>query len=378
MSTRRVVVVGAGAIGASVAYRLAQAGTAVTVVEKAMPGGGASSTSFAWVGASAAALRRYHDLNAAGVQGYRRLQLEMDGARWYRHTGCLTWYSDPHRGPEVSERIGELRAAGYPAAALSPAAVLRDLEPDVRIAAGVEHVAYYPDEGYVAVVPMIRHLLDEARRHGARLMTGHAVVGMGLAGNRVTGVQLADGTSMEADRVVVCCGRHTGAVAALAGAHVPLLDPAVPGSPAVGLLARTRPLFVRLSTLIYADELMMRPDGDGRLLVHSDTLDAVVAAGGADHLAVAEQLVGMVATHLVGAEDVRLEAQQIGLRALPEDLLPAVGWTPEVDGLYVVVSHSGITLAPVLGDLVAVEVAGGADQPLLADFRPTRFGPLAP
>lgn len=373
-----MVVIGAGAIGASVALRLAQAGTKVTLIERAMPGSGSSSTSFAWVGASAKALVPYFALNAAGVQGYRRLERELGGARWFRPTGCLTWSSDPSRGADVLERVQELGRSGYSAHALSPAAVLRDFEPDLRIAPGVEHVAYYPDEGYVAVVPMIRHLLDEARRHGARLMTGQTVIGMSLDGNRVTGVQLGDGTSMEADRVVICCGRHSGALAALAGAHIPMLDPAVPGSPAVGLLARTRPLFARLSTLVCADELMMRPDGGGRLLVHSDPLDAVVAAGGADDRLVAEQLVGQVPTHLAGAEGVELEAHQIGLRALPEDLLPAVGWTPEVDGLYVVVSHSGITLAPVLGELVAAEVAEGVDDPLLADFRPTRFARRAP
>lgn len=378
MSAPSIVVVGAGAIGASVAFRLARAGSAVTVVDRAMPGSGTSSTSYAWVGASARALLHYYDLNVAGVQGYRRLQLELGGARWFRHTGCLTWYSDPGRGAEVTERVRELRQDGYPALALSPAAVRRDLEPEVRIAAGVEHIAFYPDEGYVAVVPMIRQLLDEARRHGARLMTGHAVVGMSVVGDRVTGVRMDDGTSMVADQVVLCCGRHTGAVAALAGAHVPMIDPAMPGSPAIGLLASTRPLFARLSTMVYADELMLRPDGGGRLLLHSDALDAVVAAGGADHRVVAEQLVGEVPAYLAGAQDAELEAYRVGLRSLPRDLLPAVGWVPEVEGLYVAASHSGITLSPVLGELVAAEVAGAVDQPLLAGFRPARFAPVAP
>jgi len=63
-----VVVVGAGAVGAAVALRLAQGGASVTVVDAREPGDGTSSTSFAWIGASAAALRDYRALNVAGVE----------------------------------------------------------------------------------------------------------------------------------------------------------------------------------------------------------------------------------------------------------------------------------------------------------------------
>ena len=63
----------------------------------------------------------------------------------------------------------------------------------------------------------------------------------------------------------------------------------------------------------------------------------------------------------------------VGIRALTADLLPAVGWASDTAGIYVVVTHSGITLAPVLGELIAAEVIDGTDEHLLRPFRPTRF-----
>jgi glycine/D-amino acid oxidase-like deaminating enzyme len=54
-------------------------------------------------------------------------------------------------------------------------------------------------------------------------------------------------------------------------------------------------------------------------------------------------------------------------------LLPVVGWA--LDGLYLVATHSGGTLAPALGELVAGEVIGQRELPALAPLRPGRFGP---
>jgi glycine/D-amino acid oxidase-like deaminating enzyme len=48
----KTIVIGAGLMGASVAYRLAQAGAAVTVLEAARIGGGTSGISFAWTNAT--------------------------------------------------------------------------------------------------------------------------------------------------------------------------------------------------------------------------------------------------------------------------------------------------------------------------------------
>ena len=61
----KMIVIGAGVMGASVAYRLAQAGADVTVLEATRIGGGTSGCSFAWTNAHKKPPKPYHDLNVA-------------------------------------------------------------------------------------------------------------------------------------------------------------------------------------------------------------------------------------------------------------------------------------------------------------------------
>jgi glycine/D-amino acid oxidase-like deaminating enzyme len=58
---------------------------------------------------------------------------------------------------------------------------------------------------------------------------------------------------------------------------------------------------------------------------------------------------------------------------MPTDELPIVGPVPGVAGAYVAVMHSGITLAPTVGRLVASEIVDGVEAEQLAGLRPTRF-----
>ncbi|WP_163521148.1 NAD(P)/FAD-dependent oxidoreductase, partial [Klebsiella michiganensis] len=70
----KAIVVGAGIVGTSIAYRLAQAGVSVTVLEAGRVGGGTSGVSYAWVNACEKISRRdYFELNFAGVKAHRAL-----------------------------------------------------------------------------------------------------------------------------------------------------------------------------------------------------------------------------------------------------------------------------------------------------------------
>ena len=92
----------------------------------------------------------------------------------------------------------------------------------------------------------------------------------------------------------------------------------------------------------------------------------------------ADDLLATALQHVRTEGGAVVEWAQTGIRALTEDFMPAVGWLPNADGVYVCVSHSGITLAAVLGELVAAEILRDADDPLLSDFRPSRFADRSP
>src|SRR6218665_2266657 len=88
----KVIVVGAGVVGASVAYRMAQAGAHVTIVEEQRPGAGTSSVTYAWVNACEKLNSyAYFKLNFAGRQAHEDILAEFPGADWYHRPGVLQW-----------------------------------------------------------------------------------------------------------------------------------------------------------------------------------------------------------------------------------------------------------------------------------------------
>jgi glycine/D-amino acid oxidase-like deaminating enzyme len=157
-------------------------------------------------------------------------------------------------------------------------------------------------------------------------------------------------------------------VAALAGAHVPLV-PAEDGSPVLGLLGLTAPAPVTIHRVVSSPHLNVRPDGAGRLLLHAPDLDGMTRLDEAR----SSELVRRAGSLVPRAAGVRLDAARIAARALPADGRTIAGWAPGMSGLYVLVTHSGVTLAPLLAELARSEIADGRDEPLLRPFRPERF-----
>ena len=139
------------------------------------------------------------------------------------------------------------------------------------------------------------------------------------------------------------------------------------------LLVLTKPVLASFGRVVLANGLMVRPDGGGRLLLHGDDQDRKVLWNSPMEPLPpqAEELVELARQRLRRTEAARVESAYIGIRALPADFMPAVGRVR--DGLYTVVTHSGVTLAPSLGDLVSGEVLRDEQSDALARFRPTRF-----
>ena len=90
----KTIVIGAGVMGASVAYRLAQAGSAVTVLEATRIGGGTSGVSFAWTNAHKKPPKPYHDLNVAGIR--RMPRWPKNSAPFRGGTAAAVWNGKPN------------------------------------------------------------------------------------------------------------------------------------------------------------------------------------------------------------------------------------------------------------------------------------------
>src|SRR5258705_3000436 len=159
-----VLVVGAGCVGANVAYRLAERGAAVTVLDAGAPGAGTSGASFAWTNSFGKTPRDYHDLNVASMEEHAGLIKELGGG-WLHQDGALAWEDGPAGLARLAQAVQRLTGWGYAVQRISPRQA-RELEPDLHIAPGVEHRAWTPLQGYVEAVPFIRAPLAAAARRG--------------------------------------------------------------------------------------------------------------------------------------------------------------------------------------------------------------------
>jgi glycine/D-amino acid oxidase-like deaminating enzyme len=368
----RCVVIGAGIIGSALAARLAASGAEVTIVDAAAPGGGTSASSLAWVNANDKPPRHYHDLNAAGIRAWREWAAEL-GGDWYRPGGSVRW--DTGAGADrLRAHVEALAAWDYPARLLTARQAL-DLEPGIALPAGVREVAHFPGEGYLLVAPAIAALLGLAAGHGATLVDRDAVTELLVRGGAVHGVVLGSGARIEADTVALCAGWRTPALAARIGVDVPLVPVDAPGSAAPCLVAYTTPSRSRLGRVVCTPTLDMRPDLGGRFYLEAGDLDDRVDLGvGADRLAViAANLFERARAVLPGLADAKLAEHRVCVRPLPVDWCSIVGRPASIDGCYVIVTHSGVTLAAHLSALCAGEILTHADHPDLAPYRLQRF-----
>src|SRR5262245_6552974 len=363
MNGSDIVVVGAGCVGANVAFRLAERGAKVTVVDAGAPGNGTSAASFAWTNSFGKTPRDYHDLNVAGMDEHASLARALGGDPWFHQEGALAWEESEAGTAHLDQTVQRLTDWGYPVARITPREA-RELEPDLRIAGSVDSVVFTPIEGYVEVVPFVGALLLEAARRGARLLPGRRVTRMLRSASRVLGVTTDDGATIQAGVVVDCAGPAADEIARLAGIDLPL--DRVPGR-----LVYTSPVASTLRRPVHAPGVHLRPDGAGRVVLadhaHDETWQETEAPWPAD------RSLATAAVHLPLLAHSRVETVRIGVRPMPTDKHPIVGTIAGLPGFYVVVSHSGVTLGPLWGRIAAAEILVGADDPRLAPYRPGRF-----
>ncbi len=364
----KMIVIGAGVMGASVAYRLAQAGADVTVLEATRVGGGTSGISFAWTNAHRKPPKPYHDLNVGGMKAHAALRDEFGATPWWHGGGSLEWEPEADRASQ-RDNVEQLLGWGYKAEWINPKQVL-ELEPDIDPAViGDAPVAYFPDEGWLDPVVYAHAMLSAARhRHGARVICGARVAELIMTGDRVSGVRLADGTRHEGDMVVNCAGRWTNEAVRESGLHLPL-------APTVGFLVFTPPVASSLNRVVRTTVIDARPDGAGRLMLHWNPTDAMMRFDSplSPSMPEARDLTRRARQLLPSIGDVEPEAVRIAIRPIPGDHLSAIGPVPRVSGYYLAITHSGVTMSPFLGAAVADEVMRGQQRPELADFRPARF-----
>ena len=349
----QTLIIGAGITGAALAFQLSRRGEAVTIVSTHAEGGLASAASFGWLNASYFLNHPHYQLRHEGLAAHRRLTEAVPGLPTTWH-GCL-WYEAT--GEAQDETAADLIALGYGVDRLTRRQIA-DRLPALRPVP--ETALFLPEEGVADPAILARALIQAS---GAQVIRA-SVQSLTVAAGRVTGVATDIGP-LTADRVILATGTGTPALLQPFGYTLPMLK-------RPGLMLTTNALPPVCPVVLATPDQEVRQDAKGHL-------HAPASAGHqGDH---AESLgsfpVVINATlqrlrTLFPGQDIHFFQQAMAMRPVPGDGLPVVGQGP-VQGLWIAVMHSGATLAPVVAELLADEITGGPESPMLAGFRPKRF-----
>jgi glycine/D-amino acid oxidase-like deaminating enzyme len=338
------VVVGAGIVGASIAWHLARSGAQVTIIDAGEPGGVATRNSWAWINASWGNPEPYYRLRIQAMDDWRRLEGDMPGLHvaW---TGSLNWELPAEELQAFADRH---LAWGYDIRCVGRAEARR-IEPG--LADPPDLAVFAPREGAVEPVAVTHQLLAAAQDLGATVLANNPVTSVALHAGRVVGVDCKQGR-VAADQVVLAAGAGSLGIAATIGLSLPITNP-----PA--LLVVTRPHAPVLNGLVMSPAVQLRQMPDGRFA-------AAASYDGAEDAV--DRVLDSARRLLRSGSSLALDFHAVGRRPIPEDRLPLVGRADGVDGLYVAVTHSGVTLAPAIGRFSADEILTGRRHPLLQPF----------
>lgn len=371
---KHIVIVGAGIVGSSIAYHLAKWGVKVTLLDRNTVASGASHGTFAWINATwAKQPEHYHAFSQAGVDAWHELQTELDlPIKW---GGSLEWFSSASRQQQLATDIIEQQKWGEPAQIIDAAEALKR-EPLVNFT-GASLVAESPRDGALDPVVISKLLVSAAETLGSKTIEACDVVNIQNTPDGQKVVQTTCG-DITADRVVLATGADSSSVARLGRFELPQRSTA-------GVIVITDPLPPLLNGILVAPGVHIHQRIDGRLVIGEqegapDTeahrarlMGRPTAFPTADISAEhARRLLTLARQYLQMPDKVVVNEVVIGWRPLPLDGLPVIGPSPEDSDTYIAVMHSGVSLAAVVGHLVARELVDGVDMAELSPYRADR------
>lgn len=379
-----VIVVGAGIVGSSAAHSLASAGASVTLVEQTHPAGGPS-------GKSSALLHAFYlvpELSQLAIRGLEILTSlpEISGEGPFVSQIGMMWVCGEDNRADWAAAAERIRGEGAQIQTLTPQA-FADAAPGFALD-DVALALWEPEYGYADAFGATNAIARAARARGATLKQNTLVSRLIRRGDRVTGLELADGTVMEADAIILAAGPWTRRLLATIELDLPLH---VERHPMAVLDAGGKAR--QVMPFAWCDDISCnyaRPDNDGVVLAGTwaggGTGIRHQAAGrprfveNPDHYmeGVEEgesvEIVETFSSRVPAMLDLGIRQGYAGLYDMSPDDLPVAGAMPGVEGLFVSAGSSGhgFKTGPAVGEAMARLVMQGA-QPILAPFSPARF-----
>lgn len=372
-----VLVIGAGAIGAAVAYYCTGLGLSVRVVDRGAPGGGTSSRCEGNILVSDK--ERGPELDLANYSlGLWHGELAEHGHRWeFEQKGGIIVASQETSLVSLRRVLTAQREHGIAVQEID-ADALAELEP--HLTAGAVGAAFYPDDSQVMPMQVVSHLLALARDRGAEVLPQCEVTGLLREGERIVGARTTRGV-LPAGAVVNATGPWAAQLAALAGVHLPI-------APRRGYVMVTEPMPPRVFHKVYAAEYIDDVGTSDASLQASPVVESTPAGsillGSSREQVGFSDTVSREALRRIAANaaalfpflrDVRVLRHYHGFRPYSPDHLPAIGHDARAPGLWHASGHegAGIGMCVGTGKLLAQALSGQHTDLALDPFDPTRF-----
>lgn len=365
-----VVIIGAGAIGCSIAYYLAQRGQAdVVVLDRATIGSGSTSKAAGGIRAQFATELEIR-FSLEGIDLFTRFKDEFGVDIGYVQDGYLFVVTNPAVLAKYERNVAFQNTFGVPSQIITPAEV-REIAPDISLD-GVIAGVWCPTDGHATPNDVCMAFAAEARRRGVRILEETAVTAMRRLPADKVAVETPAGT-IETPLVIVAAGPNAAPVARMLGADVPVVPKRrhIFVTDDLPSLTRHLPLVIDTGSGFYA-----RSEGRGLLISPGDVgavtdyLEAPVDWG------VLEQTVEKGVARVPLLERASVRSGWAGLRPLTPDEHAIVDWLPGVPGVFCAVGFCGhgFQHAPATGRQVAGWLLDG--QPSL-DLSPLSFARFA-
>ncbi len=368
-ATSDVAVIGGGVIGLAIAWRAAQRGLSVCVLERGELGAGASRVAAGMLApvteadAGELALLKLGLRSARAWPAFAAELAQAAGADpGLRSSGALVVARDRDEAEALERELALRVELGLDVERLLPSAARRlepALAPTVRLALDV------PGDHSADPRAVVLALAQAARHAGATLRTGTKVERVERARGQVTAIGLAGGETLRVDRVVAAAGAWSAAIDGL---------PPIPLRPVKGQILRLRDPAGPglLERIVRFEGGYLVPRGDGRYVLGATMeergFDTTVTAGGL------YELLRDAGELVPGVHELVVEEISAGLRPATPDNAPLLGPAGELEGLHWATGHhrNGILLAPVSADIVVDGLVGGGAE-LPAAFAAARF-----
>lgn len=365
-----VVIVGAGAIGCSIAYHLAQRGQHdIVVVDRATIGAGSTSKAAGGIRAQFASELEIR-FSLEGIELFKRFESEFGVNIGYTQDGYLFVVTDPAVLAKYERNVAFQNGFGVPSQIITPAEV-REIAPGISLD-GVIAGVWCPTDGHATPNDVCMAFAASARQHGVRFLEETTVTAMRQLGGGRTAVETTDGT-IETPLVVIAAGPNAAPVARMLGVEVPVVPKRrhIFVTDEMSGIRHPLPLVIDTGSGFYA-----RSEGRGLLISPGDVgtvtdyLEAPVDWG------MLEQTVEKGVARFPILEQAAVRSGWAGLRPLTPDEHAIVDWLPDVPGVFCAVGFCGhgFQHSPATGRHVAEWLLDG--QPAL-DLSPLSFGRFA-